>query len=82
MKIYARLEALSFGLDMNFVNLELVVNKVIEGMYDGVKTTVLDELAAETCAYMVSPPLIIESDSSSLLTTGCKDSSQQPPQGD
>jgi hypothetical protein len=29
MKIYARLEALSFGLDMKFVNLELIVNKVV-----------------------------------------------------
>jgi len=29
MKIFVRLEALSFGLDMKFVNLELVVNKVI-----------------------------------------------------
>lgn len=38
---------------MTFVNLELVVNKVIHGMYDGIKTTALDELAAETCAYMV-----------------------------
>ena len=38
---------------MTFINLELVVNKVITGMYDKVKTTVLDELAAETCAYMV-----------------------------
>lgn len=37
---------------MKFVNLELVVNKVIHGMYDGIKTTALDELAAETCAYM------------------------------
>lgn len=55
IKIYARLEALSFELDMKYVNLELVVNKVIEGMYDGIKTSVLDELAAETCAYMVLP---------------------------
>jgi ribonucleoside-diphosphate reductase alpha chain len=69
MKIYARLEALSFGLDMKYVNLELVVNKVIEGMYDGVKTSVLDELAAETCAYMVHPPLILRT--SSIRITPC-----------
>lgn len=80
MKIYARLEALSFGLDMKFVNLELVVNKVIEGMYDGVKTSVLDELAAETCAYMVHPPSISEPHPPTLLPAGSANSRQQPAQ--
>lgn len=42
---------------MDYVNLELIVNKVINGMYDNIKTTALDELAAETCAYMVFPSL-------------------------
>lgn len=42
LKIQKRLENLSFGLNMTFVNLELVVNKVIHGMYDGIKTTALD----------------------------------------
>jgi ribonucleoside-diphosphate reductase subunit M1 len=68
MKIYARLEALSFALDMKFVNLELIVNKVVEGMYDGIKTSVLDELAAETCAYMVTQTLSVEFNPSALFT--------------
>lgn len=53
VKITKRLEKLSFGLNMEYVNLELIVNKVISGMYDNIKTTDLDQLAAETCAYMV-----------------------------
>ena len=40
------------GLNMTFVNLDVVVDKVSQGIYDGVKTSDLDNLAAETCAYM------------------------------
>ena len=50
--IYERIDKLAFGLDRNYVNINLIVQKVIQGMYDGVTTTVLDNLAAETCAYM------------------------------
>lgn len=80
MKIFKRLDALSFGLDMKFVNLELVVNKVIEGMYDGVKTSVLDELAAETCAYMVVPAQYLESHPPSLLVASSPHRRKQPAQ--
>ena len=37
---------------MNFINLDLVVEKVSQGIYQGVPTSELDNLAAETCAYL------------------------------
>jgi ribonucleoside-diphosphate reductase alpha chain len=49
-KITARIEKLSYGLDRRFVNSTEVAKKVIEGLYDGVTTTELDNLAAETAA--------------------------------
>lgn len=48
-----RMEDLAFGLNLQFINLDLVVAKVQQGIYDGITTTELDNLAAETCAYMV-----------------------------
>lgn len=50
--IKKRLENLSFGLDMNFININLIMWKVVQGMYEAIPTTKLDELSAETCAYM------------------------------
>jgi len=49
-KITARIEKLCYGLDRRFVNSAEVAKKVIEGLYDGVSTTELDNLAAETAA--------------------------------
>ncbi|NII29852.1 ribonucleoside-diphosphate reductase subunit alpha [Pseudoflavitalea sp. X16] len=49
-KITARIEKLCYGLDRRFVNSIDVAKKVIEGLYDGVTTTELDNLAAETAA--------------------------------
>ena len=49
-KITARIEKLCYGLDRRFVNAVDVAKKVIEGLYDGVPTTDLDNLAAETAA--------------------------------
>src|ERR1700753_4332675 len=49
-KITARIEKLCYGLDRRYVNSTEVAKKVIEGLYDGVKTTELDNLAAETAA--------------------------------
>ncbi len=49
-KITARIEKLCYGLDRRFVNSIDVAKKVIEGLYDGVTTTELDNLAAETSA--------------------------------
>jgi hypothetical protein len=51
-----RIEGLAFGLNLQFVNLDLVVAKVQQGVHDGITTSELDCLSAETCAYMVRPP--------------------------
>ena len=48
-KITARIEKLSYSLN-RAVNVIDVAKKVIEGIYDGVTTTELDNLAAETAA--------------------------------
>jgi len=44
-------------LNFEFVNLDLVVHKVELGVHDRITTVELDNLAAETCAYMVIIPL-------------------------
>ncbi len=51
-KIVKRLERLAQGLNREYVNLKAVVDKVVRGLYDGIKTEDIDNLAAETCAYM------------------------------
>lgn len=51
-KITARIEKLCYGLDLNFVQPIEVAKKVVSGIYDGVTTTELDNLAAETAAAM------------------------------
>src|ERR1051325_8180314 len=53
-KITARIEKLCYGLDRRFVNSIDVAKKVIEGLYDGVTTTELDNLAAETAASLTT----------------------------
>ena len=53
-KITARVKKLSYGLDPNHVDPIEVAKKVILGLYDGVTTTELDNLAAETSAAMSS----------------------------
>uniref|UniRef100_A0A7S1PJ63 Ribonucleoside-diphosphate reductase n=1 Tax=Percolomonas cosmopolitus TaxID=63605 RepID=A0A7S1PJ63_9EUKA len=42
----------NFSLDTNYVNVEKVVEKVISGVYHKIETKVLDNLLAETVAYM------------------------------
>lgn len=51
-KIRIRLQQLLQGLNTDFLKLDVVVDKVSQGIYDGVRTSDLDNLAAETCAYM------------------------------
>ncbi|MEO6758750.1 MAG: ribonucleoside-diphosphate reductase subunit alpha, partial [Saprospiraceae bacterium] len=53
-KITARLRKLTYHLDTNYVNLIEVSKKVIMGLYDGVTTVELDNLAAETAATMAT----------------------------
>ena len=51
-KITARINKLSFALNSTFVQPHRVAQSVIQGLYDGVTTTELDELAARTSANM------------------------------
>ena len=51
-RIKERLENLMRGLNSEYVNLDLVVAKVFQGIYNEVTTELLDNLSAETCAYM------------------------------
>ncbi|KAF9360262.1 Ribonucleoside-diphosphate reductase large subunit [Mortierella sp. AD094] len=53
-KITARIVKLCYGLDMNYVDPVQVTQKVISGVYQGVTTIELDNLAAETAAYMTT----------------------------
>ncbi|SFC53429.1 ribonucleoside-diphosphate reductase alpha chain [Flexibacter flexilis DSM 6793] len=49
-KITARIQKLCYGLEERFVDSIDVAKKVIDGLYDGVTTAELDNLAAETAA--------------------------------
>ncbi len=53
-KITARIEKLCYGLDRNYVEPVDIAKKVISGIYDGVTTVELDNLAAETAASMTT----------------------------
>jgi ribonucleoside-diphosphate reductase alpha chain len=53
-KITARIEKLCYGLDLKYISPVEVAMKVINGLYDGVSTVQLDNLAAETAATMTT----------------------------
>ena len=53
-KITARIEKLCYGLNMDYVSPIEVAKKVIDGIYDGVSTIELDNLAAETSASLTT----------------------------
>ena len=53
-KITSRLEILSDGLDKDHVDPVKVAIKVVEGLYDGVSTAALDDLATEVAATMTT----------------------------
>lgn len=53
-KITFRINRLCYGLNLNFVDPAAVTMKVIKGLYPGVTTIELDNLAAETCATMTT----------------------------
>lgn len=53
-KITARIERLCYGLNPTLVDPIDVAKKVIEGLYDGVTTSELDSLAAETAASLTT----------------------------
>ncbi|CAE8582287.1 unnamed protein product [Polarella glacialis] len=50
--ITKRIQSLCEGLDSRFVDPVPITQKVVEGFYNGISTTEIDSLAAETCAYM------------------------------
>ncbi|KAF7459368.1 putative ribonucleoside-diphosphate reductase, large subunit [Cryptosporidium felis] len=52
-QILSRITELSYGLHP-LVDPARVTQAVINGMYSGIKTTELDELASQTCAYMAA----------------------------
>jgi hypothetical protein len=53
-KITSRLKKLSYGLSTDHCDPVLVAQKVCAGIYKGITTTQLDELAAETAASMTA----------------------------
>ena len=53
-KITARIQKLCYGLDTTHVTAISVAMKVIEGIYEGVSTSELDNLAAETAASLTT----------------------------
>ncbi|CAM9595362.1 unnamed protein product, partial [Ectocarpus sp. 12 AP-2014] len=53
-KITARISHLCYGLDPKYVEPTLIAQKVISGVYPGVTTSELDELAAQTAAYQAT----------------------------
>lgn len=53
-KITSRIEKLSYSLHQGFIDAVEVAKKVIDGIYDGVTTSELDSLAAETAASLTT----------------------------
>ncbi|KIC74554.1 Ribonucleoside-diphosphate reductase large subunit [Neochlamydia sp. TUME1] len=53
-KITARLQKLCYALDAKHINPVLVARRVIEGVFDGVTTSELDNLAAEVAATLTA----------------------------
>lgn len=53
-KITARIQKLCYGLDPQHIDSVLVAMRVIEGLYDGVTTSELDNLAAEVAATLMT----------------------------
>jgi ribonucleoside-diphosphate reductase alpha subunit len=53
-KITARIEKLCEGLNQDFIEPVEIAKKVIDGLYDGVTTVELDNLAAETAASLTT----------------------------
>ncbi|MBK8669855.1 MAG: ribonucleoside-diphosphate reductase subunit alpha [Saprospiraceae bacterium] len=53
-KVTARINKLCYGLNSKFIDPIEISKKVIQGLYDGVRTTDLDNLAAETAASMAA----------------------------
>ena len=53
-KITSRIQKLCYGLNAEFVDPVVVTQRVIQGVHPGITTKQLDNLAAETSAYLVT----------------------------
>ncbi|MBK8515876.1 MAG: ribonucleoside-diphosphate reductase subunit alpha [Saprospiraceae bacterium] len=53
-KVTARISKLCYGLNSDFIDPIEISKRVIQGLHDGVRTTDLDNLAAETAATMAA----------------------------
>ena len=53
-KITSRINKLCYGLDPEHVDAAVISQKVVQGVYPGVTTVELDELAAQTAASMAT----------------------------
>ena len=53
-KVTERISRLCYGLDLKYVDPVLITQKIVSGVYNGVTTNELDNLSAETAAYMVT----------------------------
>ncbi|KAF8563158.1 hypothetical protein P879_09272 [Paragonimus westermani] len=53
-KIAKRIRALCYGLDKAYIDVDAVTRRVVTGLYPGVTTVELDNLAAEVCASMIT----------------------------
>eukprot|EP01036_Dinobryon_divergens_P059979 gene59979-79990_t len=53
-KITSRINKLCYGLDPNHVDANVISQKVVQGVYKGVTTIELDELAAQTAASLAT----------------------------
>lgn len=53
-KITTRIRSLMYGLNTKYIDPTLITQKVCQGIYEGIKTSELDELAAETAAHLTS----------------------------
>jgi hypothetical protein len=49
--IFQRMLLLKTGFS-DHISVELIVGKILKGIYDGIETCKIDSLAAETCAYL------------------------------
>lgn len=53
-KITARIKKLCYGFERKYVDPVIVAQKVVAGVYDGVTTAQLDDLASETAAFLTT----------------------------
>lgn len=53
-KISLRISSLCYGLNMEYIDVQAIVKKIIEGLYAGVTTRELDILASEISASMIT----------------------------